>query len=169
MNAISDVAGAQDETMSAVHAPPQLYTLRRTGRKPVRFSGWQVVDAQGAGENGALWYDLALYRSDSNAIIVELVARRQKLDAPDLSRVEVFDSLAAASSWLESYTCSHDVPVPTDLAVEGKPMVDAVLQAVQLRQHIERIRDDYQGLLSDVFEILDLADTASPQRVPEPA
>jgi hypothetical protein len=158
MNALTGLD--EHEAGSSGPAEPRLHTLRRTGRKAVRFTGWQLVEARGAASPsaspGAMWYDLALYRSVADAIIVELVARRSLVDEPDLCRVEVFPDLQHAASWLEDYPCAQDVPIPVSLAAADAPMVLSVLQAVQLRQRIARINDDYQGLLSEVFEALDI-------------
>ena len=136
-----------------------------TGRKAVRFTGWQLVEAQGAIDTGRLRYDLAIYRSDVGKIIVELIARRRCLDEQDLSRVEIFESLVAASDWLEAYSCSDDIPVPASLADGDVPMALSVLQAVQLRQRIARIEGDYKDLLSDVFEALDITDSVAVETV----
>ena len=155
MNAITGLAAGAD-LASDVPPPPVLHTLRRTGCKAVRFTGWQMLQAQGAGDVGTMWYDLSIYRSVADAIIVELVARREKIGEGDLSRVEVFASLQEAASWLEDYPCAADVPIPPELASGERPMAQAVLQAVQLRQRLARITDEYQGLLSDVFGALDI-------------
>jgi hypothetical protein len=165
MNAITGLK-AEVSLSSGSAPPPILHTLRRTGRKAVRFTGWQVLQAQGCGEDGTMWYDLAIYRSVADAVIAELVARRQNFDEQDLSRVEVFASLAEAASWLETYPCAADVPIPPGLASCDRPMAHAVLQAVQLRQRLSRITDEYQGLLSDVFEALDITDSPSADSVP---
>jgi hypothetical protein len=165
MNAISGLPGTTAGGVSAIATPAQSFTLRRSGRKAVRFSGWRMVEALGAGEAGSLWYDLSVYRSDTGDIIVELVARRRLLEEQDICRVEVFDTLASAASWLEAYPCASDVPIPATLAAGDGPMASVVLQAVQLRQRLERISDEYHGLLSDVFEVLDLSDVATPEPV----
>jgi hypothetical protein len=160
MNAITGYA-ASTETHSATPAPPILHTLRRTGRKAVRFTGWQMLEALGSGEAGTIWYDLSIYRSVAESIVVELVARREAVGEQDFSRVEVFASLQEAASWLESYPCAGDVPIPPTLASGEGPMANSVLQALKLRQRIARITDEYHGLLSDVFEALDITDGAS--------
>jgi hypothetical protein len=158
MNALTGLD--EHEAGSSSRAEPRLHTLRRTGRKAVRFTGWQMVEARGSASPsasaGTMWYDLALYRSVADAIIVELVARRHLMDEPDLCRVEVFQDIQDAASWLEEYPCAQDVPIPATLAAGDAPMAVSVLQAVQLRQRIARINDDYQGLLSEVFEALDI-------------
>lgn len=161
MNAITGFAG--EEPFSSAPAPAREFTLRRTGRKSVRFSGWQLVEAKGCGEGDAIWYDLAMYRSDADAIIVELIARRGLAGEQDVSRVESFADVQEAASWLEAYSVGNDVPIPPALSAEDGPVALAVLKAIQLRQRLARIQDDYDGLLSDVFAALDIADTPQVQ------
>lgn len=140
--------------------PPQERTLRRTGRKPVRFAGWQIVEAAGSDGRSAIWYDLNLFRTVAGAIVVELIARRQAAGAPDVGRVYTFESLDAAAAWLEAYRCADDVPAPAELSAADTALPWAVLQSVQLRQRLERCESDYRALLSDVFAALDLCDPA---------
>jgi len=161
MNAMTDITADQDSDRAGNATSPRLYTLRRTGHKAVRFTGWQVVEALGAGEPGTIWYDLAMYRSEADAVIVELIARRHLVDEQDLARVEAFSSLADAVAWLESYDVGNDVPIPAALACDEGPVAVAVLKVIKLRQRIARIQDDYHSLLSDVFNILDITDTPS--------
>lgn len=137
-------------------------TLRRTGRKPVRFEGWQLIEAAGGDARCQIWYDLNLYRSVAGGVVVELVARRHAADDQDLFRVKTFEDLDAASAWLEAYRCAEDVPIPAGLFAADTALPWAVLQAVQLRQRIERIETDYHALLSEVFAALDLCDPAEP-------
>jgi hypothetical protein len=158
MSAIAELAGQKTDYLSEAPAKWRQFTLRRTGRKGVKFSGTQLVEAVGAGDLAQMWYDLSLYRSDAGQIIVELIARRRHMDEQDLCRVEIFDALDSASAWLESYPCANDVPVPAALVDGAAPMVSTVLQAVQLRQRIARIGDEFHSLLSDVFEVLDVTE-----------
>jgi hypothetical protein len=158
MNAITGIDAAQAGASLGNQAARE-FTLRRSGHKAVRFTGFQLVDAQGSGDAGSMWYDLAIYRSDESAIIVELAARRRLLDEQDIFHVEVFPDLGAAAGWLESYPCGNDVPIPASLAGGDAPMAIAVLKAVQLRQRIARIQDEYHGLLPDVFDALGITDS----------
>ena len=158
MNAITGIIEDSDGTTAGTSGPPQLHTLRRSGRKAVRFYGWQLVEAKGANDSEPVWYDLAIYRSDAELVIVELVARRNLVSEQDLARVETFPTLAAAAAWLESYGVGNDVPIPASLAADTDSVAVAVLKAIQLRQRIARIQDDYHGLLSDIFEALNITD-----------
>jgi hypothetical protein len=159
MNAMNGLAGELDTSRAGTPAAPVEHTLRRSGHKAVRFTGWQLIEAKGAGEAETVWYDLAMYRSDADTIIVELIARRRLADEQDISRVEVFPSLEAAATWLESYPVGNDVPIPPALGADDGSVATAVLQAIRLRQRIARIQNDFHALLSDVFDALDITET----------
>jgi hypothetical protein len=168
MNAINETRPTGDvrhsgsrrpaEERSAAVPPAVEHTLRRTGRKPVRFEGWQLIEAVGPEGRAQIWYDLNLYRTVADSIVVELVARRRVADDQDLFHVKTFPDLAAASVWLEAYRCAEDVSVPADLLTADTALPWAVLQAMQLRQRLDRIETDYHALLSEVFDALDLTD-----------
>jgi hypothetical protein len=140
--------------------PAAEWTLRRTGRKPIRFEGWQLIEAAGSDGRSPIWYDLNLYRTTAGGIVVELVARRQAMGHQDLFRVKTFEDLDTAAGWLEGYGYAEDVPVPPGMSAAETALPWAVLQAVQLRQCLERIEADYHALLSEVFAALDLSDPA---------
>lgn len=142
------------------------HTLRRTGRKAVRFDGWQLVEAVGNGSGRHVWHDLNIYRTVKGCVIVELIVRRGQPEHQDVFHVKTFDDLGAAACWLETYRSADDVPIPAGLGEVDTALPWAVLQAVQLRQSIDRLESDYQALLSEVFGALDLTDPAEAQPAP---
>jgi hypothetical protein len=143
-----------------------IHTLRRTGRKAIRFEGWQLIEALGSNGGRHVWHDLNIYRTVKGSIVVELIARRGLADHHDVSHVQTFDDLAAAANWLEAYRPAEDVPIPAGLGGMDTTLPWAVLQAVQLRQRIDRIELDYRALLSEVFAVLDLTDPADIPPIP---
>jgi hypothetical protein len=176
MNATIDPAGRtaegwrQDALSQSEASGGTVFILRRTGRKPVRFEGWQLIEAEGArlpanghsepASSSHVRHDLNIYRTVKGGIVVELIARRHSAEHQDLFRVKTFEDLSGAASWLESHHASEDVPIPSHLGSTESGLTWAVLQAVQLRQSIERIEANYQALLSEVFAALELTDSA---------
>ena len=77
--------------------------------------------------------------------------------------------LPAAAAWLESYRAADDVPIPEGLAATAAALPWSVLQAVQLRQRIEKLELEYRALLSEVFQALDLTDPADGPEISAPA
>ncbi len=170
MNAISHPGGmpSGNNDPDASHADqeaPATFTLRRTGRKAVRFDGWQLIEAVGSNTGRHVWNDLNIYRTVKNCVVVELIARRSGPDHHDIFQVKTFEDMAAAAAWLEAYRAAEDVPIPAGLGEVDTALPWAVLQAVQLRQTIDRIEADYHALLSEVFAALDLTDPAEVQSV----
>lgn len=175
MNAINDLRLADtrspglrrlEEASESAPQPSVERTLRRTGRKPVRFEGWQLIEAAGSDGRCPIWYDLNLYSTVAGSVVVELVTRRHAVDDQDLFRVKTFADLRAAAAWLEGYRCAEDVPIPAGLSSIDTALPWAVLQAVQLRQRLHRIETDFHALLSEVFAALDLTDPAETDDAP---
>ena len=139
------------------------FTLRRTGRKAVRFDGWQLIEAIGSAGGRHVWNDLNVYRTVKGCVVVELIARRQAPEHQDLFYVKTFEDMNAAATWLEAYRPANDVPIPAGLGEVDTALPWAVLHAVQLRQTIDRLEADYHAMLSEVFAALDLTDPAEMQ------
>jgi hypothetical protein len=167
MNAIIDPAGlvSEDSGMDDQHGTIT-FTLRRTGRKAVRFEGWQLVEAIGSNGSRPVWHDLNVYRTAKGCIVVELITRHGQPDHQEVSKVKTFEDLTTAAAWLEAYRCADDVPIPAGLGAVDIALPWAVLQSVQLRQSIDRLEADYHGLISEVFGALDLTDPAETHAAP---
>ncbi len=156
MNAINDPSGllAADVDQSQAES----FTLRRTGRKALRFQGWQLIEATASGLGRSVWHDLNLYRTTRHSVVVELIARRSDPDQKDIVHVQTFADLDAAAAWLESYRTAEDIPVTTVLDNDSTPLAWAVLHSIRLRQMLDRLESDYRILLTEVFAALDLTD-----------
>lgn len=138
--------------------PVRRFTLARTGRRPVRFQGWQIMEAQGQTPGVPVSYDINLYETQAGTVVVELLVHRSAIGEPDLSHVEAFASLGEAASWLEAYAPAGDLAIGGAMVQSGAPLAVAALQAVQLRQRLARIEDSYRALVSQVLFGLDLAE-----------
>lgn len=156
MNAIHEPAAMLPDQRD--QSPAESFTLRRTGRKAVRFDGWHLVEAIGSNGSRPVWHDLNVYRTTKDQFVVELTVRHSVPDMQDTVLVQCFGDLPAAAAWLEAYRPAADAPVPSGLAGNDVALPWAVLQAVQLRQTIDRLEADYRALLTEVFAALDLTD-----------
>jgi len=166
MNAVTELCVDTLACASDLTATPQRFSLRRSGRKPVRFSGAKILETAATPDAAPLHYDLAIYKTDTNRLVLELVTRRGGVAAQDVTRVECFDTLDDLAHFLQSYCCAEDVPVPPGLANQDVPLAVAALHAVRLRDTIARIEDEYRALLSDVFEVLGIGEEPTPSAKP---
>jgi hypothetical protein len=138
--------------------PVRRFTLRRTGRRPLRFYGWQLIEAAGRNPPAAIWYGINIYETRGGSIVVELSAHREGLGEPDLSHVHSFATLNEAAAWLEDYTPAADMTVGGGVLQPGAPLVVVTLQSVQLRQRLLRVEEVFRTLVSEVFQGLDVAE-----------
>jgi hypothetical protein len=83
-------------------------TLRRSGMRPLRFFGWQLVEASGEPGAAPLWYDINIPETRAGAVLIKFLAYREAMGEPDLSRVEILASLAEAATWLDVYAPATD-------------------------------------------------------------
>jgi hypothetical protein len=157
MNAMTETALRPAEP-SLSGSATETFILRRTGRKPMRIEGALLVEAASSAEPGLMRHEVRLYRTRRGQIVVELATRREPLGAADIERAESLPDLATAAAWLETHDCAADLPVPPDLTDKDKSLAAAALQAVALRQHAARVRDEYACLISDVFGALGIAE-----------
>ncbi len=170
MNAINDPSRLTPahhpslDVCSAEQQPAATYTLRRTGRKAIRFEGWQLIEAVGCDRNRDVWHNLNIYRTAKDSLVVELTVRRASADHQDIFIIKTFNDLPAAAAWLENYRPADDVPIPNGLGAIDTGLPWAVLHAVRLRQSIDRIELDYRALLSEVFEALDVTEAPDVQQ-----
>lgn len=167
MDAFKSIATVGADPVPAPHLPhppspegdPAVFTLRRTGRRPLRFQGWQLVEASGHVAGVPVWHELNLFQTQAGAIVTELVIRRPGLKERDLNRVTVHDDLSAAAGWLEEQDPVADIPPSVDLD-GGGGMAAAAFQIVALRQLCGRVERDYRALVADVLYALGIVDTA---------
>jgi hypothetical protein len=150
-------------------SPIQTFTLRRTGRRPLRFQGWQMVEAAGYTPAAKVWYDINIYQTVGGAVVVEAVAHRAAIGERDVTHIQICSSLGEAAEWLEGYSPATDVAIAPSLVQGETPLALAALQAVQLRQRMFRIEEDYRVLVSEVLAGLDVTEQPTVQTAPAPA
>lgn len=149
-----------DMTETSYTAVAPMHMLRCTGRKALRFQGWQLVEAIGQSTGRAVWHDLNIYNTLAGKIVTEILVRSDAGERPDISHVKIFDTLDDASEWLEAYDPADDLPIPDGLGARESPLPWTILEAVKLRMRMDNVELDYKSLLSDVFTALDLSERA---------
>ncbi len=158
MNAIIDPAGLVSSSHRHTHADHHeqeeeaaTYTLRRTGRKAVKFEGWQLIEAIGSQENRDVWHDLNVYCTVKDALVVELIVRHASADHLDMFRVKTFDDVADAAAWLEGYRPAEDAPIPLGLGTTDTAEIAFLKARIQ---HLELVLETARSLMGSNHERL---------------
>lgn len=123
---------------------PDTYTLSRSGRAPLTFTGELLAESDGercAGKEQNRWHDLAVYRTTGGKYIVAIQYRTRWEGELSRDKVEISETAVAVACHLEEYN-------PT-AAVRGFPAGDAY--AERQARLLADIRQRYEAQVSEIL------------------
>lgn len=138
MNAISAFEPPADRP--AAHATlvePEpaagVFRLRRSGGRPVGFSGRLLARRSGLRPGAAVWHELSLFQTDDGRFVAEIRAATRAQEAGAHAHVHMADTLEDALGCFEQYDPRGDVPA-------GFALDDATLSPIELLAHAAALR-----------------------------
>ncbi len=156
-NAAAAGADAGSVPPSPVSAGPSgnSITLRRTGGRPVRFSGIELCTAMSFGPGAPFWYELNIFRTSNQKFVVD-VRHFTKRDG-DKDRFTVFtvDTFDDAMHLLETYDAAVDIRVDLPVDDDSVPLAELGLHAASLRLRIGEARRQFRQLVGEILYELD--------------
>lgn len=155
----AEVAGATAPPAS-VSAPEDgpWFTVKRSGKKPLRFRGVQLAEATSWRLGSPLWHEIALYRRTRGDVVAAVTVFKKAAQERDVFRAESFGSLEEAALFLEGYDPTGDLTPGFDPDDPSLGAAQLALCAAGLRQRAEQTQRDYQALLGDLLYQLDLTE-----------
>lgn len=137
MNAISLVEPLADRSSHAAAEPgtdgSDVFCLRRSGGRPVSFSGRLLARRSGLRPGAAVWHELSLFQTDDGRFVAEIRAATRAQDGGAQFRVHIADTLEDALACFEQYDPRGDVPA-------GFEIDDAALSPIELLAHAAALR-----------------------------
>ncbi len=125
--------------------------LRNLGGRPLRVRAELLAEGSNRELGAPAWHEVAIYRSDTGQIAIALrLLRRDALDL-GVHRAKLFDTLDAASDWLETFDTSADLAVEFDVADRSVSAACMTLKAAALRERAEAINRAYLGLIGEIL------------------
>jgi hypothetical protein len=136
-------------------ASAQVITLKRSGERPVRFKGFEICCASSHRVGPPFWYEINIFRTVDDRFFAD-VRLYQKSDAHK-DRFTVFEagSFDMALEALKSYDPLRDIAVEPFFDGDVAP-VEIALEAARLRLRIEEARQQYDGLIGDVLNQIEV-------------
>ena len=102
MNAVS-VFEPVAERPAAHSRGNSLFTLRRSGGRPARFSGRLIGQRSGLRPGAAVWHDLSLFQTDDGRFVAEIRAASRAHPAGEQFHVRITATLEEALTCFEQY------------------------------------------------------------------
>lgn len=132
-----------------------VFQLRRTGGRPVRFTGTELCSAMSYGPGAPFWYEINIFRAANQKFVVD-VRHFTKTDGDkDRFTVWTVESFDDAISALEHYDPATDLRVDLPVDDESVPLAELGLHAASLRLRIGEARRQFRQLVGEILYELD--------------
>ena len=123
------------------------FALRRSGGRPVCFSGRLLGEHSGQRAGVAFWHELALYRTDDGRYVSDIRVLCKSPGASDHYHVRVHDGLEEALRAFEGHDARLDVVADFDLDDAGLVPAELMVRAAALRYRIADAQAQYRTLV----------------------
>jgi hypothetical protein len=133
----------------AVSAPEEVFVLRRSGRRPLRFAGMLMIEHAGVAADGGRRHAIRIYETTSSSLVIEIALESESLGALAHIVTEEVDSMAAAEEFLRSYDPAEQAALL--IALHGIGTGGVVAQAAALEREALRLRADFDSVRAAVF------------------
>lgn len=137
-------------------AEGQVHRLKRTGARPLKFTGHKLASEMSYVPGTSLWYELAIYKTADNQFVADIRMYTKSDEERDQFRAQKFSAMAELEEFLEHYETANDIdPCTVDLTGSDMPMSCLAVETARLRLRLEEARSQFSGLAGKVLFQLD--------------
>lgn len=166
MNAIKVFEPIGDAGLSPVSAEARqatramgsgVFTLRKSGGRPVSFSGRHLGQHSGYRVGTALWHELNLFQIDDGRFVADIRVFSKAPGSKDQFYVEVVETLEEALQVFESYDARRDVTAEFDIDDPDQTPAELMVHAAALRYRIAEAAAQYRAAVATFLQNLNHA------------
>ncbi len=136
------------EARPAVRSAGTVFTLRKSGSRPLSFTGRHLGSANGYRLGTPLWHELNLYQTEEGHVIADIRVFSKAAGARDQFHVHVADSIEDALHFFESFDARQDVQAEFDPADPQLAPAELMVQAAMLKYRIAEAASQYRAVLA---------------------
>lgn len=150
--------GAVTPVAQPAHARPMaanVFTLRKSGARPVSFAGRHLGSTNGYRLGTAVWHELNLYQTEDGRFVADIRVFSKAPGSKDLFHVMVADSLDEAICFFEGYDPKADVAADFDIDDPSLAPAELLVHAATLKYRIAETVTLYKAVLASFLKDLD--------------
>ncbi len=140
--------GMTSEARAPARSLGSAFTLRKSGSRPVSFTGRHLGFASGYRAGTPLWHELNLYQTDDGQFVGDIRVFSKAQGTHDQFHVLVADNVEEALQFFESHDARGDVQADFDLADPGLAPAELMVHAAILKYRIAEAASQYNALLA---------------------
>jgi hypothetical protein len=128
-----------------------LVTLRLSGGKPMHLRATLVADCSSFSAGAPAWHELALYSRADGGYAASMRTCRAPMGRSDVFHAHLFPDLEKVLDWVEQFDPTCDLDADIDSANRQISTTDIALRAATLRQHADRVSQQYRAMIGELF------------------
>ena len=143
--------------MAASQPGPSMYpmTLNRTGMRPMKVTGAEIVSATSHQTGTPFWYELNVVSTDDGRMLIDIRNYQKREGSVDRFKVIEAYGIEDVVSTLENYDPVSDMVTTLDLENESMSAVELTLQAAMLKLSMLEARRQFRELVGEVLHGLE--------------
>ncbi|NKE44234.1 hypothetical protein HB662_05560 [Roseomonas frigidaquae] len=142
------------EARTPVRGATSTFMLRKSGSRPVSFSGRHVGFGNGYRVGTPLWHELNLYQTEDGHFVADIRVFSKAQGAKDQFHVCVADSVEEALQFFEGYDARGDVQADFDPADPSLAPAELMVHAAALKYRIAEAESQYRAVLASFLHQL---------------
>jgi hypothetical protein len=155
---IAETASASSDASGAMRLQASLSSafgmhaieLLRSNKRPLRFNGVELVEANSHAAGGTLWIELSLFRKENGGYVLAFRLLSKRAGEIDIREASSFMTREALINCLESYDAASVLP-----AAKVTGMVpEQVIAAIDLRQRMAEARMHFSALADELIALM---------------
>ncbi|MEM6903875.1 MAG: hypothetical protein AAF556_11620 [Pseudomonadota bacterium] len=148
-----DPADRTDANIGVLVAPKII--LRRTGKRPMRFSGDKIAEVTGYKHRCDHWYEIGVYQRHVGGYAVALKHFFKSEGDQDWFYADRFDTIEELIEFLEDRDTAVDVSVDFDPDCPETSAAELALRAARLRRHQAVYKHAYECVVGELLYALE--------------
>jgi hypothetical protein len=143
------------EQVPAPVAADQLFTLRRSGARPMTFAGAELCSAMSYEPGTPMWYEINIYRTAARSYVANVKMFSKSEDEKDRFAAYEAENFDEVLAWLETYEPANDIRISLPFDDPQTPMVELGIRAAAASMKVAEARRQYRDLMGEVFFALE--------------
>ncbi|MEL6198310.1 MAG: hypothetical protein AAFT19_10710 [Pseudomonadota bacterium] len=131
------------------------FWLRRSGARPLAFSGSELCMGVSYTAGTPFWYELNIYRKTDGGFVVRLDMRAKSDNDPSRHHAWECPSFAEVMESLEAYDAGDDIRIDIEPDDPELGLADLAAHALSIRARAEEARRQYRGLIGELLHELE--------------
>jgi len=148
--------GASLAASLVVSAPSDgAVTLRISGGKPIHMQAELLAECSSWSAGAPAWHELVVYRRQTADFAVGIKTCRTSSGGGDVFHARIFPDLELALAWLQAFNPTADLDADIDSSDRRISTTDIALRAATLRQHTDRVEQQYRVMIGELLYRMD--------------